>query len=408
MTGTRPTPATHPASAARLPRAVVVIGLVSLLNDFASEMVTPLIPLLLATVLAAGPVALGLVEGVADATTNLLKLWAGRHSDRRGRRRKPYVVAGYLLSNLVRPLLGLSGSWLTVLGIRVTDRIGKGLRTAPRDAMLADVTPDGMAGRAYGLTRGLDHAGAVLGALAAAAIVHWGTDRLDLVIALSAIPGLLAVLLISLGIHEPARQAPPAAQLPPLRWQTLNPITRNYLVAIGIFALGRIPETFLLLRGHELGMTVVELLLLWAAMHVVKATVSGQAGQQTDRVGRRPLILTGWMVYAITLFSLAFVIQPLMLWAWSLALGFYFGLTEGAERALVRDLAVPAERGTAFGWFHMLVGTAAIPAGLLLGGLWATYGVKTAFLVSSGLAVLATAGFWQWVEIKPPTGSPKS
>ena len=390
----------------KLPRTVVIVGLVSLLNDFASEMVVPLIPLLLATVLAGGPVALGLIEGVADTVSNLLKLWAGRHSDLYGRRRKPYVVFGYLLSNLARPLIGISGSWLTVLTIRVTDRIGKGVRTAPRDALISDAIDETNAGHAYGFTRALDHAGAVLGALAAAGIVYWGTPRLDVVIALSAIPGLLAVLLFAFGIRETPRPALLSAERAPLSWSRLSPITRRYLAVLAFFTLGKIPETFLLLRGHELGMPVVELLLLWAAMHVVKATVSGQAGRQTDRVGRRPLILTGWMVYAITLFALAFVIQPLMLWAWSLALGFYFGLTEGAERALVRDLAVPAERGTAFGWFHMLVGTAAIPAGLLLGGLWAAYGVKTAFLVSSGLAFLATAGFRQWVQVKPQSSAP--
>ncbi|MDH5512747.1 MAG: MFS transporter, partial [Gammaproteobacteria bacterium] len=360
-----------------------MIGFVSLLNDFASEMVVPLIPLLLATVLAAGPVALGLIEGVADTVSNLLKLWAGRHSDLYGRRRKPYVVFGYLLSNLVRPLIGFSGSWLTVLSIRVTDRIGKGVRTAPRDALISDAIHDNIAGRAYGFTRALDHAGAVLGALVAAAVVYWGTDRLDIVIALSAIPGVLAVLLFTLGIKEAPRPPTMLAERAPLRWSRLSPISRRYLAVLAFFTLGRIPETFLLLRGHELGMTVVELLLLWAAMHVVKAVIAEQAGSHTDRVGRRPLILTGWMVYAVTLFALAFVVEPMMLWAWSLALGFYFGLTEGAERALVRDLATPAERGTAFGWFHMLVGLAAIPAGLLIGGMWALFGVKTAFLVSA-------------------------
>ncbi len=387
--------------ATQLPRTVVVIGFVSLLNDFASEMVVPLIPLLLATVLAAGPVALGLIEGVADTVSNLLKLWAGRHSDLYGRRRKPYVVFGYLLSNLARPLIGLSGSWLTVLSIRVTDRIGKGVRTAPRDALISDAIDDGIAGRAYGFTRALDHAGAVLGALVAAAVMYWGTERLDIVIALSAIPGVLAVLLFSFGIKEAPRPVALPAERAPLRWNRLSPISRRYLTVLAFFTLGKIPETFLLLRGHELGMTVVELLLLWAAMHVVKAVIAEQAGSRTDRIGRRPLILTGWMVYAVTLFALAFVVEPMMLWAWSLALGFYFGLTEGAERALVRDLATPAERGTAFGWFHMLVGTAAIPAGLLLGGLWSVYGVKTAFLVSSGLASLGTIGFWRWVELKP-------
>ena len=388
-----PKPRTAP-----LPRAVVVVGFVSLLNDFAGEMVVPLIPLLLATVLAAGPAALGLIEGVAEMVSNLLKLWSGRHSDLYNRRRKPYVLLGYTLSNIVRPLIGISGSWLTVLAIRVTDRVGKGVRTAPRDALVADAIADGTAGRAFGLIRALDHVGAVLGSLAAAAVVYWGTQRLDIVIAISAIPGLLAVLLIAFGVKEPARVRHPLESLPPLKWSLLDRPARRYLLTIGFFTLGKIPETFLLLRGHQIGMPVVELLLLWAAMHVVKAAISEQAGRHTDRVGRRPLILAGWMVYAVTLFALAFVTTGPMLWAWSLALGFYFGLTEGAERALVRDLAAPAGRGTAFGWFHMIVGLAAIPAGLLLGGLWALVGVKAAFLTSAALAALAAAGFWRWVR----------
>ena len=379
--------------ARRLPRTVVVIGLVSLLNDFASEMVTPLIPLLLITVLAAGPLALGFIEGLADTITNLLKLWAGRRSDRAGRR-KPFILFGYALSNLVRPLLGLSGSWLMVLGIRVTDRVGKGLRTAPRDALLADAIPAGMAARAYGLTRALDHSGAVLGALAAAAVVHWGTERLDLVIAFSAIPGMFAVLLVVYGIHETPHKISIPEKLPPLRWRTLSAKTRAYLIAVGLFALGRIPETFLLLRGHELGMSVVALLLLWAAIHTVKALTAEGAGRLADRVGRRPVLLAGYSVYVLALSGLAFTQSITPLWLLSLALGLHFGLTEGAERALVRDLAPSAERGTVFGWFHMFVGLAAIPAGLLLGGLWALSGAHTAFLVSAAIATAASLFFW--------------
>ncbi len=390
----------------KLPRTVVIVGLVSLFNDFASEMVVPLIPLLLATTLAAGPAALGLIEGTAEAVSNLIKLWAGRRSDVHGRRRKPFVVFGYLLSNLMRPLIGLAGSWPAVLAIRVTDRIGKGVRTAPRDALISDAIEEGMAGRAFGFARALDHAGAVLGSLAAAAIVYWGTQKLDIIIALSAIPGLLAVGLIVFGVRETPPAARAGAEQAPLSWSRLSPVSRRYLAVLAFFTLGKIPETFLLLRGHELGMTVVELLLLWAAMHVVKAAISEQAGSRTDRVGRQPLILTGWMVYAVTLFALAFVDRPLMLWAWSLALGFYFGLTEGAERALVRDLAVPAERGTAFGWFHMLVGIAAIPAGLMLGGLWSLFGARTAFLLSSALALVAVIGFWQLVHIQRQNSGP--
>ena len=383
----------------KLPRTVVIVGLVSLFNDFASEMVTPLIPLLLATVLAAGPVALGLIEGVADTVSNLLKLLAGRRSDLYGGRRKPYVVAGYLLSNIVRPLIGISGSWHTVLTIRVFDRIGKGVRTAPRDALVSDAIDDGIAGRAYGFTRALDHTGAVLGALAAAAIVYWGTAELDVVIALSAIPGLLAVGLIAFGIKEHPRPDGIIPERAPLSWSRLSPTSRRYLAVLGFFTLGKIPETFVLLRGHELGMPVVELLLLWAAMHVVKVGLSEYAGRLTDIHGRRPLILTGWLVYAAALLGLAFAVSDKELWGFSLLLGFYFGLTEGAERALVRDLAAPAERGTAFGWFHMLVGLAAIPAGLLLGGLWSAYAAKTAFLVSAALAAAAALGFWRYVPI---------
>lgn len=381
-------------AATRLPRTVVIIGVVSLLNDFASEMVTPLIPLLLATVLGAGPMALGFIEGLADTTTNLLKLWAGRRSDMARRRRKPFVLFGYALSNLVRPLIGFSGSWLMVLGIRVTDRVGKGLRSAPRDAMLADVIPEGMAARAYGLTRALDHAGAVLGALAAAAVVYWGTERLDLVIAFSAIPGLFAILLIVFGIREPARHGASLETLAPLRWQGLSTKTRAYLVAIGLFAIGRIPETFLLLRGHELGLGVVQLLLLWAAMHAVKVLTAEGAGRLADRNGRRPVLLAGYAVYVLALAGLAFAVSVSQLWLLSLALGLHFGLTEGAERALVRDLAPAAERGTAFGWFYMIVGLAAIPAGLLLGGLWALWSAKAAFLVSAAITTTATLFFW--------------
>ena len=382
----------------RLPRTVVVIGFVSLLNDFASEMVTPLIPLLLATVLGAGPMVLGFIEGLADTTTNLLKLWAGRRSDQAQRRRKPFMLFGYALSNLVRPLIGLSDSWPMVLGIRITDRIGKGLRAAPRDAMLADVIPEGMAARAYGLTRALDHAGAVLGALAAAAVVYWGTERLDLVIAFSAIPGLFAILLIVFGIREPARHTVGEATIAPLRWQGLSARTRAYLLALGLFALGRIPETFLMLRGHELGMSVVQLLLLWAALHTVKVLVAEGAGRVADRIGRRPVLLTGYAVYVLALTGLAFTVSVTQLWLLSLVLGLHFGLTEGAERALVRDLAPITERGTAFGWFYMIVGLAAVPAGLLLGGLWALWGAKVAFLVSATITTTATLFFWRRVQ----------
>jgi len=381
-----------------LPRTVVILGLVSLLNDFASEMVVPLIPLLLATVLGAGPLALGIIEGIADAVSNLLKLWAGRRSDILGNRRKPFVLFGYALSNIVRPLIAVSGHWLAVLGIRVVDRIGKGLRTAPRDALVADAIADGNAGRAFGFMRALDHSGAVIGSLAAAAAVYWGTDRLDIVIALSAIPGVLAVALIAVAVTEPARPAPAIPVATRLAWSRLDAPIRRYLLALALFMLGRIPETFLLLRGYELGIGVVELLLLWAAVHLVKAVTSEYAGRIADRRGRRPMILAGWGIYVATLPALAFAASPAAFWIFALVLGLYFGLSEGAERALVRELAPAAERGTAFGWYHMVAGLAAIPAGMMLGALWSYFGVHTAFLVSAACAAVASIGFAHYVR----------
>ena len=219
-----------------------------------------------------------------------------------------------------------------------------------------------------------------------------------MVIALSAIPGMAAVLLIAVAVKEPQHRIAytAAASLP--RWSALAPTLRRYLIALGVFMLGRIPETFLLLRGHEIGMSIVELLLFWAALHVVKASLSEFAGRVADRIGRRPIIVSGWLVYAAVLLALAFVDSPAGLWSFGLLLGLYFGLAEGAERALVRDLASAAARGTAFGWYHMVAGMSAIPAGLLLGGLWSYFGVTAAFVTSAALTALAAVGFLRWVR----------
>lgn len=352
-------------------------------------MVVPLIPILLATVLAAGPAALGAIEGLAEAVSNLLKLWSGRHSDRLARRRKPYVVGGYLLSNIVRPLIGLSEHWLTVLGIRVTDRIGKGVRIAPRDALIADACNDQTAGRAYGLTRALDHAGAVLGALTAAAALGIGELRLETVIALSAIPGMLAVALFAVGVKE-TRRVLPSAPTPELRWRALDPETRRFLIAVTVFVAARIPDSFLLLRGHELGMSPVNLLLLWAALHTAKSVSAEFGGRLTDRFGPRPMIMLSWLIYVACLAGLAFSTSIGSLSAWVMLLALYYGLSEGAERTLVRASTGAHQRGTGFGWYHMLTGLAAIPAGVGLGLMWSGFGAQAAFVVSSAFTLAAS------------------
>ena len=391
-----------PETSEKLPRTVVVLGLVSFFNDFASDIVVPLIPILLATVLAAGPIALGLIEGVADALACFLKLWAGRHSDVMSGRRKKLALAGYTLSNLARPLLGLAGSWLAVLLLRSVDRIGKGLRSAPRDAMVADATPPQIRGCAFGFHRALDNAGAVAGALAAAAILAWSDLSLSEVILWSAVPGFVAVALLGAGVKETtASQVPsPTAQrvLTPLRWSALSVPMQHYLWVLMLFTFARASETFILLFGHELGIGVVELLLLWAALNLAKAITSTQGGQLADHFGRGALILIGWSALALSFLALSQTATGTGLWIISVFYGLLMGLSEGAERALISDYAAPDERGTAFGWYHLVSGIAAIPAGLLFGVIWHVYNAAAAFMFASLLALLAIVllRLWAW------------
>ncbi|HSD61101.1 MAG TPA: MFS transporter [Burkholderiales bacterium] len=387
----------------KLPRTVVLLGVVSFLNDFASDIVIPLLPILLATVLGSGPLALGLIEGVADAVASFLKLWAGRHSDRMQGRRKGLAVAGYTLSNIARPLLALAGSWAGVLVLRAVDRVGKGIRSAPRDALLADVTPAGMHGYAFGFHRALDNGGAVAGSLAAAAVLAWSGMGLREVILWSALPGALAVLSLVVGVKEPAAGAPVArpGSLPPLRWAGLSPPMRRYLLVLALFTLARASETFILLLGHQLGVGVVELLLLWAALNLAKALTSTSGGRMADRVGRESLLLTGWVAFAAAFFALGRVSGAGGLWTVTLLYGLFMGLTEGAERAAISDYCGAGERGTAFGWYYLVLGLAAIPGGLLFGVLWQELGAGIAFTFAAALAALSASllRIWAWPRV---------
>lgn len=392
----------HFVASRKLPRTVVLLGLVSFFNDFASDIVVPLIPILLATVLAAGPIALGLIEGVADAVACFLKLWAGRHSDMMSGRRKGLALMGYTLSNLARPLLGLAGSWLAVLLLRSVDRVGKGLRSAPRDAMVTDATPLHIRGYAFGFHRALDNAGAVAGALTAAAILAWSDLSLSEVILWSAVPGFAAVVILGTGVKEEKtdRAQPSEFQrtLPPLRWSALSVPMRHYLWVLALFTFARASETFILLFGHQLNIDVVELLLLWAALNFAKALTSTQGGQLADRFGRGALILIGWSALAVSFLALSQVTTSTGLWIVSIGYGLFMGMSEGAERALISDYALPDERGTAFGWYHLVSGIAAIPAGLLFGVIWHFFSAAAAFCFASLLALLAIAllRLWAW------------
>lgn len=384
----------------RLPGTVIVLGFVSFLNDLASDMVIPLIPILLATVLHAGPVALGMVEGVADAVAAFLKLWSGRYSDRLGGRRKKLTVLGYLLSNVARPLLGVAASWMSVLLLRSVDRVGKGLRSAPRDALVAEAAPPEIRGFAFGFHRALDNAGAVGGSLAAAAVLAWSSLSLPQVILWSAVPGLLGVLLVAVGVREAAAPAagPAPTPLPPLSWPGLARPMRRYLAVLALFTFARASETFIVLRGNELGLSVVELLLLWAALSLAKAATSTRGGLLSDRWGKERLILVGWISFAVSFFLLGQAEQSLTLWLVSIGYGLMVGLSEGPERALIGDFAGEEGRGTAFGWYHLMLGVAAIPAGLLFGVVWHYFGAVWAFSYAGLLAALSAAllHFWAW------------
>ena len=386
----------------KLPKTVVVLGLVSFFNDFASDIVVPLIPILLATVLAAGPIVLGLIEGVADALACFLKLWAGRHSDVMRGRRKSLALMGYTLSNLARPLLGLAGSWITVLLLRSIDRVGKGLRSAPRDAMVADVTPPHIRGYAFGFHRALDNAGAVAGGLTAAAVLTWSDLSLSEVILLSAVPGFVAVVLLGVGIKEEKTNQAQSIELPrvlsPLRWSALSVPMQHYLWILMLFTFARVSETFILLFGHELGIGVVELLLLWSALNLAKAITSTQGGQLADHFGRGALILIGWSALAISFLALGQVTSNIGLWTVSICYGLLMGMSEGAERALISDYASPDERGTAFGWYYLVSGIAAIPAGLLFGVIWHVFSAAAAFVFAGVLALFAIVllRLWAW------------
>lgn len=379
-----------PTSALRLPATVVVLGLVSLFNDIASEMVVPLMPILLATTLGAGPIALGVIEGVADAVASFLKLWSGRMSDRLGGRRKGLALSGYTLSNLARPLIALAATWPIVLVLRGVDRVGKGLRSAPRDALIADSTPAPIMGYAFGYHRALDNAGAVGGALVGAAVLAWVVNSPADVILWSFVPGTLAVLLLAFGVRE-RRHKPAAMAAPPPRapWHTLSPSLRRYLMIVMLFTVGRASETFIVLRAHQLGLNAVHALLLWAGLNAAKAAVSTWGGQRADRHGRRVVLLVSWIAYSVCFVGFGLVTQAAGLWGVAIVYGLFAGASEGAERAQISDYAGARERGTAFGWYYLMAGIAAIPGGVLFGLVWHYRNAATAFTLAASLMALA-------------------
>lgn len=399
------TPASEKALARgdALPRAVKGVALVSLFNDFASEMVYPLLPAFVTGTLGAGALALGALDGAADFTAAAVKWLSGRLADRRGWL-KPLILLGYLTAVLVRPLIAMAGAAWQVIGFRVIDRIGKGLRTPPRDALIAEVTPAPLRGRAFGFHRGADHLGAVLGSLAAWYFLRSGADVRQ-VISGSAVPGVVAFLVLAVvlrqtgvradagsdadGAVKSLEAAPPTDASGPRFWLPI--------LALAGITLCRIPEALLLLRLQDVGVAVALVPLVWAALHVVRSGASFPGGWLVDRIGPRLTVATGGVVFAAAIATMGLEIGVPAATTAFLVFGLVAGLTESAERALVARLA-PAKTGRGFGAYHALTGLAALPAALVFGALYQRLGAAIA-LVSSAVAVMvATAG---WIAVAP-------
>ncbi len=379
---------------------MLALGAVSFLTDASSEMIFPLLPILLATLPGAPAVALGLIEGVAEATAAAVKVVSGRLSDR-APRRKPLVVAGYGLSSVVRPLIALAAAWPHVLLVRFVDRIGKGVRSAPRDALIAEVTPPERRGAAYGLHRAMDNAGAVAGPLLAAALL--GLLALDLrtVLALSAVPAALAVAVLVLVVKERARVPFAPTERTDGAADPLSPDFRRAVAAVTLFTLSASSDSFLLLKAREVGIPASGLPLIWAFSNAIRAALGTWGGGLSDRLGRKRVLLAAWTLYAACYALFAFVRTPASLLAVLGVYSIHAALSEGAERALVADLVPARNRGRAFGWFHGFLGFAALPASAGFGILWTLYGSGTAFLAGATVA-LAAAVFLALAVSSPP------
>ena len=372
-----------------LNRNIYAVSAVSFFTDLSSEMIYPLLPIFLTTTLGASAGALGVIEGAAETTAALLKLASGWWSDK-VRRRKPLIVAGYAIASFARPLIAIAQSAGQVLAIRMTDRVGKGIRGAPRDALIADSVHESVRGRAFGFQRTSDHAGAVIGPLVAFAVLTWWHTPLRTVFWLAAIPGVIAVMVAIVFVREPAREQPiePAEGIPHVE----APLPRRFWGALGavtLFTLGNSTDAFLLLRATQLGVPVALAPILWAMLHVVKSTTSTPGGVLSDRIGRKPAVIAGWAIYAGVYLLFARATEAWHAWALFAVYGIYFGLAEGPERAMVADIVPGGKRGVAFGWYNLAIGIAALPASVTFGLLWDRLGPSAAFTFGAGMAAIA-------------------
>ena len=359
----------------RLGKTVIALGFVSLFTDTASEMVYTQIPLFLTGMLGAPNWVVGLIEGVAESAASLFRLVSGWISDRTGSR-KPLTVAGYGLGAISKPLMALAHVWPVVLALRFLDRFGKGLRTAPRDALIAETTPAAIRGRAFGLHRAMDTTGAVMGPLLGFWFLHEVSPDVRNLFLFAGLPGLIAVGVLLIFVRETTSPRPDAKssgtasgiRLP--RWRDLHPTYRRFLLITLLFNLGNSSDAFLILRARSVGFQPTEMLLLYAAFNLVEAVLGYAAGHLSDRIGRKPMIVAGYALFALVYLGFAFVSSKPAIWALFLLYGGYYTLTQGTQRAYAADLADPAQRATQIGAYHTVVGLALLPANIVAGLLF--------------------------------------
>lgn len=379
-----------------LDRNVKVLGLVSLLNDLSSEVTLRTLPLFLANVLGVKTGIIGFIEGVAESTAALLKISSGYLADRFGKR-KPLTLWGYGLSGFTKPLLYFANTWGLVLVVRFLDRVGKGIRTAPRDALIADVTPEPHRGRAFGFNKAMDKAGAVIGLLLATwilSVMQSGEGALthasyQALVLLAVIPGLAAVLILAAGVREPAILSAKRFKPSPLSWHSLDGRFKAFLCIVVLFTLGNSSDAFLMLRAQTIGLSAMEIFLLVAAFNLVVSASSLPAGILSDRLGRRKLIVAGWLIYALIYFGFGIATA-----AWHVAVlyilyGLYYGAFQGAASALVADLVPSERRGTAYGLFNGAIGVTVFPASFIAGLLWQWFSPAVPFFFGAALALVS-------------------
>jgi len=394
----------------RLPRNVWVLTITSLLNDISSEMLINLVPFFLANVLGVRTAIIGLIEGIAETTASLLKIFFGMLSDRFGRR-KPFAVAGYALSAFTKPLLYFASAWGWVLGVRVADRVGKGIRTAPRDALIADSIDQNQRGLSFGLHRAGDTLGAFLG-LGIATLIIWLTqsrsvlltrDTFQTVVLISIVPGVLAVLVLALGAVEVTGTSK-GVETKRLSLKEMDARFRYFLFVVVLFTLGNSSDAFILLRGQERGLTFLQVMGMALTFSAIYTIFAGPLGAWSDRIGRRKLILGGWFAYGLVYLGFAFAQAGWQVWALFGLYGLYYAATEGAAKALVADLVPQMQRGTAYGLFNAAIGIMALPASLIAGllwqgaGTWMGFGASAPFFFGAGMALLSGSLFWRFIR----------